>query len=238
MNIHLIFAMQAEAEHIIRAFNLKKLNIEKDFDVYQGEQESKTIRLFVNQKDADGMDKLGTMQVGLLTYKAIQFQKPDLIISMGTCGGIYDHGVRLLDVICADRFLIYHDRFTGDNELSIKQSLRFSPCISLVKLLEEHEFKHGVIASSNSLVPSSNSWNLIRKYKVQCVDMEGAAVAEVAFDYKIPFVALKVVTDNVYEVNPIDAFSQFEENFHPAMEHLAVKFQEVFPYMDSLSYPR
>ncbi len=238
MNIHLICAMHGEAQHIINALNLKKINhSELNFDLFEGVFKDHVIRLFVNQKDENNMDKLGTVQVGILTYKSIVFLKPDLMINLGTCGGIFDHNLRLLDIICGQKFAIYHDRFTGDSENSIKQSLRFSTCLNLENYLKDHDFKHGAIASSNSLLLNPNSWNHIKKYKIQCLDMEAAAVAEVAQDSKIPLMIFKVVTDNVYEVNPVDAFSQFEANFHPAMKHLAEKFLQVLPQLVEFPLP-
>lgn len=218
MNIHLILAMQAEASHIIQKLNLSKLKNSDNIDVFQGKLGIHTVYLFVNQK-RDGMDKVGTVPAALLTYKAIKFRKPDLILNLGTCGGIDAQSVNVFDIICANHFLIYHDSFTGSDEKSLKQGLGFWPCIDYHKTFKE--FKHGVIASSNSLILHPYNWAVIKKYKVLCVDMEAAAVAEVANEFSIPFSACKVVTDMVYETNPTDALPQFEANFHKAMDLLA-----------------
>lgn len=243
INIHIIMAMQDEAKFIIQKFKLNKIGEQiSGVDIYQGSLGNLLIHLFVNQKH-DEMDKIGTVQAALLTYKAILFLRPDIILSVGTSGGIHAHQVKLFDVICAQNFVIYHDRFTGDDEKSLKQSLGFLPCIDYKKHIGTLPFhtvfqslKYGVIASSNSLLVDSYSWKLLYKYNVLCVDMEAASVAEVARTFSIPFSAFKVVTDNVYEINPVDALSQFLSNFDAAMQLLAEKLFEILSYssVDSL----
>lgn len=237
INIHVIMAMQDEAKFVIQKFKLNKLDEQiSGVDIYQGLLGNLFIHLFVHQKQ-DEMDKIGTVQAALLTYKAIMFLTPDIILSVGTSGGIHAHQVKLFDVICAQNFVIYHDRFTGDDEKSVKQSLGFLPCIDYknhIETLESQDvfqnLKHGVIASSNSLLVDSYSWKLLYKYNVLCVDMEAASVAEVARTFSIPFSAFKVVTDNVYEINPVDALSQFLSNFDSAMHLLAERLFEILSY--------
>lgn len=243
MNIHIIMAMQGEAYFIIKKFALAKLNEQiKGVDIYHSEFGNLSIRLFVHQKK-DDMDKIGTVSAALLTYQAILFLKPDLILSVGTSGGIHAHGLELFDIVCAQKFVIYHDRFTGGDEKSVKQSLGFLPCVdfnnefsSLVSNDALKHIKHGVIGSSNSLCVDAYSWTLLYQYNVLCVDMEAASVAEVACMHAIPFSAFKVVTDIVYEINPVDALSQFLFNFDAAMQILAEKLFEILSHssMDCL----
>lgn len=220
MNIHLIIAMQAEAKFIINAFALIKTDEFENVDVYKGADGLHSYHLFVNQK-AHGVDRLGTVNAALLAYKSIKYFKPDFILNIGTSGGIHLNNINVFDIICAHDFIVYHDRYTGDDELSLRQSLVFSTCVN-----QKNHFKegviHGVIASSNSLIVTPRSWELIRKYKVLCVDMEAAAIAEVAAGFNISFTALKVVTDMVYEVNPTEALPQFQQNFDEAMKRLAL----------------
>lgn len=235
-NIHLIVAMQPEAAFIIQKLNLTKINHESvnssalchiaaaNIDVYHAETNEHNIHLFVNKQN-DGMDRLGTVNAALLTYKSILFMRPDFILSVGTCGGINVRGVKLFDIITPTNFVMYHDRFTGTSDGSVKQSLEFLPCVSLTT---QFECKQGVIASGNSLVLNSQNWANIHKYNVLCLDMEAAAVAQVAKEFAIPFSAFKVVTDDVYEINPVDAFSHFEKNFDQAMTLLAENLAKGF----------
>lgn len=221
-NIHLIVAMQAEAFPIIKKMNLEKVEGHPyyNIDIYRGKVGKNFVHLFVNQKD-DGMDKIGTVHGALLTYKAIQFLKPTLILSIGTAGGIHSKSIEVFDIIAAKQFVIYHDRFSGEDEKSLKQSFGFLPVIPARSIFSAGHFKEGVIASSNSLLLNSKNWENIHKYKVVALDMEAAGVAEVAYEFSIPFTALKVVTDYVYEVNPLDTLSQFVENFQKATNLLS-----------------
>lgn len=243
INVHIIMAMQGEAAFVIKKLKLTQSATHMSgVDVYIGELGSFSIHLFVHQKHED-MDKIGTVSAALLTYQAIMFLKPDVIFSVGTSGGIHDHNVNVFDIICSSEFVIYHDRFTGDDEKSMRQSIGFLPCIDYKQYLEKpilddvfHNIKFGVVGSSNSFFVDPHSWILLHKYNVLCVDMEAASVAEVARMFSIPFSAFKVVTDKVYEVNPIDSVSQFLFNFDAAMAQLAEKLFEILSHssMDCL----
>ena len=220
MNIHIIVAMTAEAKYMIQKLGLHEVTTNEDFLVYHKEFENKFVRLFVNKK-TDKIDNFGTVQAALLTYKSIQFIRPDFIFNIGTCGGIQKHSVDLFNVICAKDFVIYHDRYIGEE--FIKNRCGFFKCIDYSSVFPD--FKHGIIGTSNSIIITPKSWELIDKFHVKCVDMEAAAIAEVAQEFGIPFSTLKVVTDLVSENKITDTGAEFRTNFHKAMSFVSEKLE-------------
>lgn len=223
MKIHIIAAMQAEAKYIIKCLNLEKLSDNYEYDVYSKEIDSHSVRLFVN-KQRDSFDKIGTVHAALLTYQSIKFERPDFILNIGTCGGIKKHSIELFDLICSHNFVIYHDKFFGD--IFKKHSLGSFPCLDLKGKLRD--FHHGVVATSNSIIISRKSWEIIDEHNVKCVDMEAAAVAEIAQNFSIPFSALKVVTDLVYVDSHLNTNQDFKNNFHKAMASICSKTSRIF----------
>lgn len=68
----------------------------------------------------------------------------------------------------------------------------------------------GLIASGDRFVSSANEVQALRTLlpDALCVEMEGAAVAQVCFDYGIPFVAVRTISDRADDKAHVD-FSQF-----------------------------
>ena len=181
---------------------------------------SKVYKAATSQKawKINNYEKIGTVQGALLTYKSLQIVKPELILNVGTCGAIHDCGIKALDIVRSNEFVIYHDRFSI--EALENYSVGKFPCERL------NFFKDAIpviFGTSNSLIINQNNIESIKKYRVSCLDMEAAAVAEVCQEEKIKFFALKVVTDIVsLNKNDSDIESQFVKNFKSAMEKIGV----------------
>ena len=56
-----------------------------------------------------GVDNIGTVSAGLMSYLAIQAFKPDVVISAGTAGGFKSSGAQIADVFVSSA-MINHDR--------------------------------------------------------------------------------------------------------------------------------
>jgi len=76
----------------------------------------------------------------------------------------------------------------------------------------------GQIASGDKFFANSNEKEALLRVlpDVLCVEMEGAAVAQVCFEYDIPFVVIRTISDVANESSPID-FKEF-------VSHVASKF--------------
>lgn len=64
----------------------------------------------------------------------------------------------------------------------------------------------GDIASGDQFISSQESKQAIKQHlpKVQCAEMEGAAVAQVCFEYDIPFVIIRTISDTADEGAGVD----------------------------------
>jgi nucleoside phosphorylase len=112
--ILLVVAMNKEASPII-----KKLNLKKEADVfpglpmqaYVGKYANKDIFLITNGKDPMyKVDNVGTQPAVLATYLGIEHFHPDLIINVGTAGGIAKNGAKLNDIYVSEKIYFYDRR--------------------------------------------------------------------------------------------------------------------------------
>lgn len=64
----------------------------------------------------------------------------------------------------------------------------------------------GTIASGDQFIcdGSKNDWLSSNVRNVQCVEMEGAAVAQVCYEFGVPFCVVRVISDNANESGGID----------------------------------
>lgn len=68
----------------------------------------------------------------------------------------------------------------------------------------------GNIASGDIFISQKKQKDNIHKYlnKILCVEMEGAAIAQVCYEYDIPFAVLRIISDNTNEQSAIN-FTDF-----------------------------
>lgn len=64
----------------------------------------------------------------------------------------------------------------------------------------------GIIASGDEFISTDQSFQKIKKNipNLQCVEMEGAAVAQVCDEYKIPFQIIRIISDKADDSAPVD----------------------------------
>ena len=160
----------------------------------------------------------------------------DNVIFCGTAGGV-DKNLNVGDVVVAD-VLIQHDVFDGveffkiprlnvsdfipDKTLSeamhkgidsyIKNELKNE---IPQKYLDEFKIVNpkvivGTIASGDQFIndKSKNQWLEENIKNLKCVEMEGAAVAQVCFEFDIPFAVIRVISDSANDTSGPD-FDRF-----------------------------
>lgn len=78
---------------------------------------------------------------------------------------------------------------------------------------------HGLIASGDQFIAHSDKMDLIRQDLpgTLAVEMEGAAVAQVCFEFGVPFAIVRTISDSANETSPID-FGKF---IHTVAAHYA-----------------
>ena len=146
--------------------------------------------------------------------------RPDFIINAGVCGGL-DPDVELFDtVVSTDQ--VYHDvapdiltdfhpwlaenRFVSDERLigAAKRCAEVSP----------HQIKFGRMATGECFVADEGREKILREFSPLTVDMETAAIAHVCFANRVPFIAVRCVTDTAAH----SGAGNFEKNCERASE--------------------
>ena len=87
----------------------------------------------------------------------------------------------------------------------------------------------GIIATGDSFVSSSETVErLYKDFNASACDMEGGAIAFVCYFYKIPFVAVRAISDNADEKSPVD-FNAFRREAIAKSTEIAYRFiKELF----------
>lgn len=144
---------------------------------------------------------IGKVNAALTTQKMIDWYSPNLIINTGVAGGL-DESVRTGDVVVPDS-IVYHDVWCGDgNDWGVADCCpaRFIPyerCIDIIKR-KCPDVKSGLLCTGDRFIKGYDNANNIKKVfgdGVIC-DMEGAAIAHTCHILGVPFVSIKVVSDN------------------------------------------
>lgn len=198
-NILILIAMEAEAAPLIKHLSLA-LATNPDPNVpalfYTGVYKNTNITVATNGKcNKFGVDNVGTVPAALTAYVAISQFKPDIVLNAGTAGGFKAKGGAIGDVYISSK-VANHDRripIPGFTEYGIGS---YSSA-SVVKIVEELNYKTGVVSTSNSLDHTEMDDTMMLQNDASVKDMEAAAIAWTAELFKKPFLALKVVTDLV-----------------------------------------
>lgn len=136
--------------------------------------------------------------VGALTL--INSFLPDFVINSGVAGGA-DKAVNVMDVVAGAR-VAYHDVWCGpESALGQVQGLPlyFDGARRLLDLIPQHEGIHkGLICSGDQFIDTMDAIKRIKDNFPQAlaVDMESGAIAQVCHLNKVPFLALRVISDS------------------------------------------
>jgi len=156
----------------------------------------------------------------------------DCVIFCGTAGGV-DESLNVGDVVIADR-LVQHDFFTGEDWFRIPPlNVSYFPADKALseglhravdayireglradipeKYLHEFGMEHpkaavGTIASGDQFICEEEKHRQLARdiENLQCVEMEGAAVAQVCYEFGIPFAVVRVISDSANSDSNVD----------------------------------
>ena len=125
---------------------------------------------------------------------------PDFVINSGVAGGA-DPTVNVMDVVAGAR-VSYHDVWCGpESELGQVQGLPlyFEGAQRLLNLVPDREGIHkGLICSGDQFIDTLDAVTRIKGNfpEALAVDMESGAIAQVCYLNKVPFLALRVISDS------------------------------------------
>ena len=144
----------------------------------------------------------------------------DLIINAGTAGGMKE-GVQLFDTVISER-VIYHD--VADDILT-----DFHPWLKSNYFLADQELcaiaraysrtsKHpvlfGTMVTGEQFIEDEKREEINQKFDPLSTDMETASVAHVCYVNRIPFLAVRTITDTVTH----QGIETFDQNCEAASE--------------------
>ncbi len=143
---------------------------------------------------------IGKVNAAMGALMLVNHFAPHYVINSGVAGGA-DLSVRVMDVVAGAR-VAYHDVWCGpESELGRVQGLPlyFEGSSRLLDLIPEREDIHkGLICSGDWFVDKKEDVNRIKGSFADAlaVDMESGAIAQVCHLCKVPFLALRVISDS------------------------------------------
>ena len=175
---------------------------------------------------------VGKVNAARTTQILIDNYKVDYVINVGSAGGI-DEELNIEDIVIGDNLIQYDFDITqvGNYEKGeiceigkyIKSDERLIKlCMQTVEEMKNRDFniKIGTIGTADLFSADSNrAINLKKEFDIECVEMEGAAVAQVCFLDNIPFLVIRGISDVSNGNNKID--------FHTFLKRASKRVAEI-----------
>ena len=209
MKYGIICAMEEEIKSLVAQLEDKKQDTIGGIDFYSGTINGKKVVLT--------RSGIGKVQAGVTTGLLIANYKVDAVINSGSAGGIGE-GLRVGDVVLSTG-AAYHDAdatafgykpgqlpqqpqiYTADKDLleAISKAAKESNLVA----------KEGLIVTGDHFVSSSEKIAAIKEIYPEALscEMEGAAIAQVAYQFSVPFLIIRAMSD----VGDEDAGQSFDE---------------------------
>lgn len=210
MKFGILVAMEEEIKKIIQELeNYKIVEIAKQ-KFYEGFIKEK--KVFVVQSG------IGKVNATIASSILIEKFGVDFVINTGSAGAIKE-GIKIGDLVISEK-LAYHD---VDNRVfdyeygQIPQMPRFYHSDAnlnkkMKKIAKENKWAihNGLIVSGDSFVSSKNQIKAIKKHFPNAIvtEMEGAAVAQTCYQFDIPYLIIRAVSDSSDEEASIN-FDEF-----------------------------
>jgi len=260
--ILIIVAMQHEADPIIKKLGLSNLDNKEigmlgPMKAYSGKCNEGTVYLVVNgyshvyeqngklrvHKDGNKVqvNRVGVVPAALSAWEGIRVFRPDLILSIGTAGGVKARGIQQRTVYLSENPVQYYDRLIdfrapGD-EFEVTNYKCFGigshPVLECQKLAKDLNMTFAKIGTGSSFAsPEGNIKVQHEENEVAIKEMECAAIAEVADEFSIAFLAIKGVTDYVdVHVTVDEQNTEFSANLGPVSEIVADQTHKIINYL-------
>lgn len=211
-NIGIIVAMQEELEEILKI--MEETNKKEIYDITYIEGKVGENNIIIT------LSGIGKVNAARTTQILIDNLNVECIINVGSAGAL-NPILNIGDIVIGNK-LIQHDfditafnhkkgyiTGVGDyiecNEELVKQFEK------ITNNIENKEYKTitGIIASGDIFCTEINMKNKIHsKFNAECVEMEGAAIAQVAYLCNIPFIVIRSISDSPNGNNAI-VFDEF-----------------------------
>lgn len=143
---------------------------------------------------------IGKVNAAIGAMQLIHSFKPTVIVSTGVAGGLLDHE-KALDVVVA-KSCAYHDVYCG-KELAkgqvqgMPETFETDKCLVDIAVSSIEGGWAGLIVSGDVFVDNESAKKRILKDfpDALAVDMESCAIAQVCYKCKMPYLAMRVISD-------------------------------------------
>ncbi|QCI17409.1 5'-methylthioadenosine/adenosylhomocysteine nucleosidase [Buchnera aphidicola (Aphis helianthi)] len=197
MNIGIIGAIDQEIKTFKTIINYKEIQNIGQFQIYIGTFKKNNIFLIKSG--------IGKVSASIASMILIKFFKPDIIINSGSAGSLHSQ-LKIGDIIIPNYLCYYDVNLTNfgysrgqipqyPKKFKINKNL-YNIFISTAKNFK-FQFMTGLLITGDSFVSEKK---IIKKLKVQFssaigVEMESTAIAQVCYQFHIPLIVIKSVSD-------------------------------------------
>ena len=228
--IAFFFALEAEGLALVRELDLPESSPldpalpARYFEGSVGDPAIEVAVAFAGVDPEHRIDRIGTAPATLAAYLLCRRFQPDLLVNAGTCGGFRAAGARVGSVYVGTDAFLFHDHWIPLPRFDAFGVGRIParPPKEVVDLLDAEP---GVVSSGDSFDTNERELEFFRRETVAAKDMEAAAVARVARDLGVPFVAIKAVTDLVDHPEP--GHEAFARNLKRVSGLLEIRLREL-----------
>ena len=229
MKIGIITAMSSEQRQLANQLTEKTERSEGAFNYIEGKIRNNSVVLM--------QCGIGKVNAAAGTVELIRNFAPDCIISTGVAGGI-DTCLNVMDVV-ASRQIVYHDVWCGEgNAYGQIQGLPlfFSGNDTLydcaLSLDTETPIHGGLICTGDKFITDANELKDIKRNFPEglAVDMESAAIAQICYLYKVPFISFRIISDTPGAEQHLEQYKNFWGEMADRSFHVTETFLKSLPY--------
>jgi len=210
MKIGIIAAMEQEVETLVKHLTNKHEKLIANQKFYEGVINKKEVALV--------QSGIGKVNASIATTLLIELFEVDIVINTGSAGGI-GTGLSVGDLVVSSE-LAYNDadaRVFGYTYGQIPQMPE--TYITDKNLIDQFtrlasklnwNVHQGMIVTGDSFISSENQINHIKEFfpKALVTEMEGAAVAQTCYQFNVPYIVVRALSDTADEEANV-SFDQF-----------------------------
>ena len=206
--IGIIFAMNEELEETKKIFNNIIIHSVYDLKIYECTTDNVICYLLESG--------IGKVNAARSTQVLIDTMDVDYILNVGVAGSV-SKDVNKCDVVVAEK-LVQHDfnlKVFNRERGEIPNIGKYMNCdkklVELAKTINVETNVHfGVVASGDIFISDEKMGLKINtKFNALCVEMEGAAIAQVCQLCKVPFLVVRTISDSPYDKDNHITFDEF-----------------------------
>lgn len=225
--IGIIFALKEELDETKKLFNNVVEHKLYELTIYECRYKNVTCYLVES-----GMGKVNAART---TQVLIDNMNVDYILNVGVAGSV-SKNINKCDIVVADR-LVQHDfdlRPLNFEKGLIPNVGKYINCDKeLIKIAKNIKMNTnvviGTISSGDIFITDEQMGSKINnKFSALCVEMEGAALAQVCSLCKVPFLVIRAISDSPYEKDNNITF----EEFLSISSHMVSKF--IIQFLDKI----